>query len=42
MAGRVKPIPAPAVLAAVNGGKNALAAVAAHYQKNARRLPPDR
>ena len=39
MAGHVKPIPVPVILAAVNGDENALAAVVAHYQ---RLLPPDR
>lgn len=38
MAGHVKPIPMPVILAAVNGGKNALAAVIAHYQKYIRAL----
>ena len=32
MAGRVKPIPVPVILAAVNGDEDALAAVVAHYQ----------
>ena len=33
MAGQVKPIPVPVILAAVNGDEDALAAVVAHYQK---------
>lgn len=32
MAGQVKPIPVPVILAAVNGDENALAAVVAHYR----------
>ena len=31
MAGQVKPIPAPVILAAVAGDEDALAAVVAHY-----------
>ena len=38
MAGHVKPIPVPVILAAVNGDENALAAVVAHYQKYIRAL----
>ena len=38
MAGQVKPIPVPVILAAVNGDENALAAVVAHYQKYIRAL----
>lgn len=38
MAGQVKPIPVPVILAAVNGDENALAAVVAHYQKYIRVL----
>ena len=38
MAGKVKPIPVPVILAAVNGDENALAAVVAHYQKYIRAL----
>lgn len=34
MAGQVKPIPVPVILAAVSGDENALAAVVAHYQKS--------
>ena len=34
MAGQVKPIPVPVILAAVNGDEDALAAVVAHYQKS--------
>ena len=32
MAGQVKPIPVPVILAAANGDEDALAAVVAHYQ----------
>lgn len=32
MAGQVKPIPVPVILAAVAGDEDALAAVVAHYQ----------
>ena len=38
MAGHVKPIPVPVILAAVNGDENALDAVVAHYQKYIRAL----
>lgn len=38
MAGRVKPIPVPVILAAVNGDEDALAAVVAHYQSYIRAL----
>ena len=38
MAGHVKSIPVPVILAAVNGDENALAAVVAHYQKYIRAL----
>lgn len=38
MAGQVKPIPVPVILAAVSGDENALAAVVAHYQKYIRAL----
>lgn len=38
MAGQVKPIPVPVILAAVNGDEDALAAVVAHYQKYIRAL----
>ena len=38
MAGQVKPIPVPVILAAMNGDENALAAVVAHYQKYIRAL----
>ena len=38
MAGRVKPIPVPVILAAVNGDEEALAAVVAHYQSYIRAL----
>ena len=38
MAGHVKPIPVPVILAAVNGDENALVAVVAHYQKYIRAL----
>ena len=38
MAGQVKPIPVPVILAAANGDENALAAVVAHYQKYIRAL----
>ena len=38
MAGHVKPLPVPVILAAVNGDENALAAVVAHYQKYIRAL----
>ena len=38
MAGHVKPIPGPVILAAVSGDENALAAVVAHYQKYIRAL----
>lgn len=37
MAGRVKPIPVPVILAAVNGNEVALAAVVAHYRALATR-----
>ena len=38
MAGQVKPIPVPVILAAMNGDEGALAAVVAHYQKYIRAL----
>ena len=38
MAGRVKPIPVPVILAAVNGDEEALTAVVAHYQGYIRAL----
>ena len=38
MAGQVKPIPVPVILAAVNGDENALANLVAHYQKYIRAL----
>ena len=38
MAGQVKSIPVPVILAAVNGDEDALAAVVAHYQKYIRAL----
>ncbi len=38
MAGHVKPIPVPVILAAVNCDENALVAVVAHYQKYIRPL----
>ena len=38
MAGQVKPIPVPVILAAVNGDEDTLAAVVAHYQKYIRVL----
>lgn len=38
MAGRVKPIPVPVILAAENGDEDALAAVVAHYQSYIRAL----
>ena len=38
MAGQVKPIPVPVILAAVSGDENALASVVAHYQKYIRAL----
>ena len=38
MAGRVKPIPVPVILAAVDGDEDALAAVVAHYQSYIRAL----
>lgn len=38
MAGHVKSIPVPVILAAMNGDENALAAVVAHYQKYIRAL----
>lgn len=38
MAGQVKPIPVPVILAAVSGDENALAAVVTHYQKYIRAL----
>lgn len=38
MAGQVKSIPVPVILAAVNGDEDALAAVVAHYRKYIRAL----
>lgn len=38
MAGRVKPIPVPVILAAIGGDERALAAVVAHYQDYIRAL----
>ena len=38
MAGQVKPIPVPVILAAVNGDTDAIAAVLAHYQNYIRAL----
>lgn len=38
MAGRVKPIPVPVILAAMSGDERALAAVVAHYQDYIRAL----
>ena len=38
MAGRVKPIPVPVILAAISGDERALAAVVAHYQDYIRAL----
>ncbi len=38
MAGQVKPIPVPVIMAAVHGDEDALAAVVAHYQKYIRAL----
>ena len=38
MAGQVKPIPVPVILAAVDGDEDALAAVVAHYQNYIRAL----
>ena len=38
MAGQVKPIPMPVILAAANGDEDALAAVVAHYQNYIRAL----
>ncbi len=38
MAGQVRPIPVPVILAAVNGNEEALAAVVSHYQKYIRAL----
>ena len=38
MAGQVKPIPVPVILAAANGDENALAAGVANYQKYIRDL----
>lgn len=43
MAGQVKPIPVPVILAAVVGDEDALAAVVAHYQNyTSGLLPPGR
>ncbi len=38
MAGRVKPIPVPVILAAIGGDERALATVVAHYQDYIRAL----
>ena len=38
MAGQVKPIPVPVILAAVSGDADAIAAVLAHYQNYIRAL----
>lgn len=38
MAGQVKPIPVPVILAAVSGDESALANLVAHYQKYIRAL----
>ena len=38
MAGQVKPIPVPVILAAVSGDTDAIAAVLAHYQNYIRAL----
>ena len=38
MAGQVKPIPVPVILAAIGGDERALAAVVAHYQDYIRAL----
>ena len=38
MAGQVRPIPVPVILAAVNGSEEALAAVVSHYQNYIRAL----
>lgn len=38
MAGQVKPIPVPVILAAVHGDEDALTAVVAHYQNYIRAL----
>lgn len=38
MAGAVKPIPVPVIMAAVSGNEEALAAVVAHYQSYIRAL----
>ena len=38
MAGKVKPIPVPVILAAVSGDTDAIAAVLAHYQNYIRAL----
>ena len=38
MAGRVKPIPVPVILAAMSGDERVLAAVIAHYQDYIRAL----
>lgn len=38
MAGQVRPIPVPVILAAVNGDEEALAAVVAYYQNYIRAL----
>lgn len=42
MAGRVKPIPVPVILAAVNGDEDALAAVVATIRVTSGRLQPGR
>ena len=42
MAGHVKPIPVPVILAAVNGDENALAAVSLIIRSTFGLLPPDR